>query len=431
MIVGFFTLSPTFSSLMNSVVINSTGKISLSEITAKSGSPADIQVAVVAVASAGGGTVYIPAGNWTFNPPAGGKGVTVPQGVNLIGAGKNVTILRETVESIGSTMIYVDGFGSLPYYTPNLTSHQKPVRIRGISFIGYVPSRPDADDATNGTNNNGLIINCVKDFVVYDCVFSNFVNMGMGAWNNMGWETSPYIMRGVVSHCDFDQPYKDDLNILNRIWGYGIIVGGTGYFNGTAPLLTLLGHYDDVSNVVYIEDCNFSRCRHAISSSGGSFYVARHNYFTTMIQFHYGSYIDAHGTSVGCEVYDNVIENSPVDYRTSLTPPENYIGQYLGLGIGMRGGGGVIYNNTINNCPDDIRLYSDLPDDPIQKVHDFWIWNNTFSGVSASNVSAWEGVVLDEDYFLRPPNVSQDGFSYPPYPYPHPLVSQLTLEAAP
>lgn len=409
----------TINSLLVAVTYMINGTISGAFVTASSGSPTDIQTAVDTIEDAGGGTVYIPAGNWTFNPPAGGVGVTVPQGVNLIGVGKNETILRETVESIDSTMIYVDGFGSLPWWidTPTIPSRQKPVRIQGMSLLGFVPSRADADSVTH---NNGLIINCIKDFVVYDCLFSNFVNIGLGAWNSMGWETSAYIMRGVVSHCDFDDPYKDDLAVLNRIWGYGIIVGGSGYFDGTAPLLTLIGHYDDVSNVVYIEDCNFTRCRHAIASSGGSYYVARHNYFTEMIQFHYGSYIDAHGTSVGVEIYDNVIENSAVDYRTSLDP--SYIGQYLGLGIGMRGGGGVIFNNTINNCPDDIRLYSDLPDDPIQKVHDFWIWNNTFTGVKASGVNAWSGVVLNQDYFLREPNVSQDGFTYTSYVYPHPLV---------
>lgn len=80
MIVGLFALSPTFSSLMNSVVVNNVGIISLLSITAKSGSPLDIQTAVNAMGAAGGGTVYIPAGNFTFNPPFNGKGVTIPPG---------------------------------------------------------------------------------------------------------------------------------------------------------------------------------------------------------------------------------------------------------------------------------------------------------------------------------------------------------------
>lgn len=394
------------------VAISSNGTILYtgSEITAASGSPQDIQAAVDAMAAAGGGTVRIPAGDFVFNPIFGG--VTVPQGVNLVGAGQGVTILRETVECRGSTMIYVDGFGSLPYSTPDLPSHQKPVKIQGISLIGYVPSRADADSTTN---NNGLIINCIKDFLVYDCSFSNFVNMGILAENSMGWETSPYIMRGVISHCDFDQPYKDDLAIQNRIWGYGIVVCGSGYFSGTAPLNELLGQYDGVSNVVYIEDCTFRRCRHAIASSQGGYYVARHNYFTEMIQFHYASYIDVHGTGVGAEIYDNVIENSPVDYRTILTPPENYIGQYIGMGIGIRGGGGVIFNNQFTQaCTPYIKLYSDLPSDPVQKVKDMWVWNNTKPDGSIAEVAVTDPV-LNVDYFLGE-------LTYTPYQYPHPLT---------
>lgn len=416
-VTGIFSLSTVFSSLLGSVIMQNTGRISATEVAARSGSPEDIQYAVNIV-TAGGGTVYIPAGDFVFNPTTG-TGVTVPAGVNLVGAGKNLTILRETVESIGSTMIFVDGM-SQPYNTPNLQSVQKPVRIQGISLIGFVPSRADADTTTN---NVGLIIRCVKDFIVYDCEFSNFVNMGLFTSNNMGWSTSAYIMRGVISHCDFDQPYKDDLVILNRIWGYGIVVVGSGYFAGTAPIRDLLGHYDDVSNVVYIEDCNFRRCRHAIASSGGGYYVARHNNFTEMIQFHYGSYIDVHGTGNGAEIYNNTIENSPVDYRTILT--SSYIGQYLGMGIGIRGGGGVIFNNQINNCTRDIQLYSDLPSDPNQKVKDFWIWNNLNAAGAQAGVTTIDPV-LGTDYFLRAPSQAQDNISYTSYPYPHPLTLTLT-----
>jgi hypothetical protein len=417
---------PTFSSLMNSAVIRSSGQISNSYVTAISGSPADLQSAVDLVFARGGGTVYVPTGYWTFNPPAGGVGVTVPPGVNLVGAGKGKTRLVETVESIDSTMIRADGMliQMQGGYAPP-PDQQLPVRVIGISFIGFVPSRADADSVTN---NRGLLMHCIKDFMVYDCEFSNFVNMGFGADNNDGWAGGRgYIMRGVVSHCSFDNPYKDDLVIQNRVWGYGIIVSGTGYWSPTVR--SLLGHY--VNNVVYIEDCDFRRCRHSIASTGGSFYVSRHNHFTEMIQSFMGSYIDAHAYSIGVEIYDNVIQNSPTDYRTILTPPEQYYGQYLGVGIGMRGGSGVIYNNIINKTIQGIQFHNDLPNDPDLRIQDFYVWNNTYipspQGSPESDVIVTgENCVLDRDYFLRAPNQEQDGFTYTPYPYPHPLVASLS-----
>ena len=160
---------------MANYVISSSGTISASNVTAASGSPEDLQSAVDQVFSAGGGNVYIPAGDWVFNPPAGGVGVTVPPGVNLIGAGKGVTILRETVERIESTMIRVNGM------LVSSSQPQLPVYVQGISFIGYVPSRPGADNADTGTNNVGLAMSCIKDFVVYDCEFKNFVNAGLSS----------------------------------------------------------------------------------------------------------------------------------------------------------------------------------------------------------------------------------------------------------
>jgi hypothetical protein len=406
MVVAFKLTVPTYDIFSGGI-----------DIWATSGTPSSIQTAVNQAASAGGGTVHIPAGDFTFNPPAGGVGVMVPAGVNLVGAGKGKTILRETVERAESTMMIVDGT-SIPYNTPNLHDVQKPVKIQGISFIGFVPSRADADSTTNTF---GVGIGSIKDFLVYDCEFSNFVNAGLVVDNNMGWETSAYIMRGVISHCSFDQPYKDDLTIDNRIWGYGIIAAGTGWYPGTKPAKQLLGKYDGESNVVYIEDCDFRRCRHAIASNGGGYYVARYNYFTEMILPHYGSYVDVHGTATGMEVYNNIIDNSPVDYRSGLT--QNYWGQYLGMGIGIRGGGGVIFGNTIKRCATDIQLYSDLPNDPDQQVKNVWVWNNVNENGSPANVVAWDSEILNSEYFLRAPTLSQDGFTYTPYPYPHPLTT--------
>ena len=83
MIATVFISSSVFSSLAQNVVVQTTGRISsLSVVNATSGSPADIQAAVNAVNSAGGGTVYIPAGTFHWN----GQRVTIPGGVSIIGS---------------------------------------------------------------------------------------------------------------------------------------------------------------------------------------------------------------------------------------------------------------------------------------------------------------------------------------------------------
>jgi hypothetical protein len=402
-----------YSSPSSSLVLRNVGTIS-KDVTAKSGSPTDIQAAVNTVDALGGGTVYIPAGNWTFNPSPNSVGVTVYANINLTGMGKGVTILRETHECAGSTMILANGqFSNGVRLYP---STQKPITIRGISFIGYVPSRADADSTTN---NAGLAIHCVKDFVVYDCYFENFVNDGVSTDNNDAMSPPTTILRGVISHCDFDNPYKDDMNISYRWWGYGIVVGGNALWTDSpADFKPIYGHYDDLPNscpMTYVEDCTFRRCRHSIAGAGssGDYYVARHNTFVETFPPGYTSHIDQHSQVRGCEIYNNTIIGYPVDYRANIYDPIP-IGKYLDNAILLRGGSALIFNNNIQDCDPGI---ASAPD-----ANYFWIWNNS---ITYPNSGSGTDILMDSGvtYYLRAPTQSLDGFTYAPYPYPHPLVS--------
>jgi len=399
-LIGLMSTHIVFPQLTKYTIIYNTGSISTQQVTAKSGSPQDIQAAINIVSSAGGGTVYVPEGEYEFNPPQTqwGTAVEVPGGVNVIGAGKGKTILKQTVTTSGLTtyLFGIDG------------TNGKPSRISGFTLqvTGLDEEEPEGSDTV------GIDVGDARDFRIDHISFYNFTNMAIYTEN----------ARGVIDHCDFDNPYKDDTSVPpeGRIWGYGIVV--VGAWNYWASNITnLLGHYDDLDTVVYIEDCTFRRCRHCIAANGGAHYVARHNYFTEMILAHYASYIDAHGgtpSAIGTrcvEIYDNVIEDSPCDNR-SLSDPQ-YWGQYLGLGIGIRGGGGVIFNNTIKYCLNGIRLYSDFAYEQT-KPHDIWIWNNTFINVD-NPFDAWQtpiNITENVDYFLN----AKSG--YTPYPYPHPLT---------
>lgn len=393
----------------------------MTDQVAESGSITDIQTAVNICAATGGGNVTIPAGDFTFNPPTSGTGVTVPGGVNLIGAGKGVTILRETEECVGSLMVMAS----------DAANTENPIKIQGISFIGYVPSRANADSVTN---NAGVQFHCVKDFIVYNCAFGNFVNACLGSDNNDGMAPPQHYCRGVFSHCDFDQPYKDDLVIENRIWGYGIIVTGLAWDSlenfPHSDIRIWYGHYNDLPKnvpVTYIEDCTFRRCRHSIAGGTDSecYYVARHNTFIEMIQFGYGTFLDNHPGGHAVEIYDNDITGYPVDARGIYSPLEDYIGLYLDRGIGIRGGEALIYNNEITDCPTAGNyLYETIEGN--KRVKNVYIWNNT---ITYPNAGSGNDLVVDvgiTEYHLHEPTMEDDGFTYTPYTYPHPLVGSAS-----
>lgn len=432
LLIGTFGTYCVGSSLMSSYVINNTGQVYTGgsiEVTANSGSIADIQAAINLVAAAGGGTVHIPAGNFTFNPPAGRAGVTVYAGVNLVGAGMNQTWLIET-QSTNSTMMVADG--RYDHAGHMLTKNtQKPIVIEGISFLGFVPSVSNAETVVE--KSTGLAVTCVKDFVVYDCSFLNFVSCGITTNENDGHSPPLFWLRGVISHCVFDQPYKDDYNIASRIWGYGIICSGSNVGSDSPLSDKTWGQYDTVpfpADLTYIEDCNFSRCRHSVSGTVnfGAHYVVRYCNFYQEACDGYGAYIDMHPGDIheSVEAYGNTLYGLPVGIRDITTYNGSYspntLGAWITKGIILRGGSGLIYDNTIIDCARiGVGLTIDDPSTPTDYV---WIWGNI---ITYPNSGSGTSIDLDSvaHAYLRAPNQQQDGFTYTPYPYPHPLLSIL------
>lgn len=469
MIVALFALSPAFSSLINSVVINTTGEISLSSITAKSGSPADIQSAVNAVVAAGGGTVYVPAGTFAFNPPLNGVGITIPcttAPINIIGAGcgtlaeygtndtisgASITVLEETQLAGNATMFQRSWSGQ--------SYSGAPIRISGISFVGMVNLTAEGQ-----SNDVAMSIPCTTDFRVDHCNFVNFEGWGISTGANTGG-THPLIDRGVIDHCSFDNPYKTDEQPYNAsgayysVWGYGIIVYNDyytwdpniadylgNYYNVTTYLSSATGQPDrntPIPQPIYIENCNFSRCRHAISSNGAGFYVARYDYFQQPAP--YGQ-CDMHGDvgtpawgSRGSEVYSclfNLADNS-------------YTADQIGSGTQAfepRGGGGVYWNNTVITSPGSETLIVGFGNDGESAPYDveqLYIWNNTamYSNGTTYNFDAkflsnslgstaggsTSNCYVNVNYFLFAPNgTNANGLtgpsSYTPYTYPLPLT---------
>jgi hypothetical protein len=397
--------------LTNTAKIQNTGQISANKIWAKSGSAEDIQAAVDAVAAAGGGTVYIPAGNFTFNIDfsrtkfSGYAGVVIPGGVNVIGAGANQTILYCPLSGwdysnlARQSLFLLDG------------SNEKPIRISGIVFQGSVNTTYGADD---DRALKGIYACGVKDCRIDHCVFIDFVSAGIAVTNNYVHKWN----RGVIDHCIFDNPYKDTFYALTGnkpYWAYGVIVGGDYIWREDFESY-YLGQYNN--DTWFIEDCSFRRNRHAVAmGSSCAWAVIRYCNFTEMIVSYFGSYVDAHGGARGYEVYNNTIVNCPTDNRSII----GYDGQYMGVGINPRGGAGVIFNNTLVNFDVSaaIRLSNDQTNETY-RLNGFWIWNNTFINVTHQLDTSPGSFTIDEndEYFLYAKT------NYNPYLYPHPLTLQ-------
>lgn len=401
-------------------VMSQVNRTSTPTANAASGSPADIQAAINSL-GAGGGIVNIPSGNFTFNPPLNGVGVTIPfsTSIEIIGAGIYQTRLQESNDSGTSFMFRRAWSGE--------TTSGGHLRISGISFDGYTV----ADSQTNA----GIKISCTQDFRVDNCSFTDFPNMGISISDDTGG-TYDLISSGVIDHCAFDNPYHDAFLPKNvtaatwAVWGYGVVVVGDGS-TWDPTISNYLGHYNQYTTFggvviphspIYIENCNFTRCRHAISSNSNGYYVARYCIFESPAP--YGQ-IDVHGNAGlgwggrGLEVYNCTIDLSDQSYSSGQSSA-----------IEMRGGGGVVYNNTIT-LHDTLNSYKalELENDgeaPPYDVQDFYFWGNTIKYANGTVVTDYvddnHGYTQDVNYFLRAPTIIDDGFTYTSYQYPHELV---------
>jgi hypothetical protein len=374
-----------------SVKVGNTGSISLTEVTARSGASADIQAAVNIVQAAGGGIVYVPSGTYSWN----GETVKCTGGVSIMGAGAgcdghasnwnklpDLTILHNNKAAPFTQMFSIDG------------SNGRFTRISGIRFEGNVTS---ANDNLNGeaivfgayTYRPGM-------FRVDHCTFIDFPGTAVVQLDYSG-QTS----RGLIDHCG------------DWAWAYGVMPQGqAGAWDDN--IAHFLGQWDNSPAgfpILYVEDCHFSRCRHCIASNQGAWYVVRYNLMDNSRPMNFAP-IDVHGTGGGTapggrglEAYNNTIIGTP--------------GYGSAQPFWIRGGGGAIFNNRMLNAWLGIELRNE-GGTQLYEVRNMWIWGNTMDRGTLINNSGnyTEGV----KYFLRAPNSSQDGFTYTPYPYPHPLT---------
>ena len=254
----------------------------------------------------------------------------------------------------------------------------------------------------------GIIQKYERGLQCHDCINfkihnNAFKHLGVGAVI----KGNALTVKGVI--------YNNTFNNINlpggtgcSTHGYGVEVEGGGIW-GVVDNTTL-----GTQQAVYIEDNTFDFVRHAVASNNGSRYVFRNNTITNSAR-HDAAPVDVHGFegsgwaqgSRSYEVYNNTIQGN-------TTP---------GLGnnpaaVGIRGGDGVIYNNTVsdvvnavrfNNSPTTTGCNCTYPCE--DQTTDAYVYNNTPNTVSVVG----NCVQTPRDYVLT----ARAG--YTALQYPHPL----------
>ncbi len=364
-------------------------------VTATSGSQAAIQAAVNAAQP--GDVVFIPAGVWNVQGT-----VVLKEGIHVRGAGRDSTILNRLDSA------------SIPIFSLQAVTGA-PFKVSDITFSGRGLDLFIADPSSTVVDTGIRILGKASGFEIFNCRFRRFT--GNGIYIN-GSSGAPLLgaPRGVIHGNEFlDIYYSTSSGSL----GYGVGVYGDSSW-GALELGT--------GNAVFIEGNVFQRNRHCVASNFGSRYVFRHN--TVTQNYAPAPAVDAHGrttTSPGSrsfEVYNNSIGGGVAWPHN--TPQATWAG-------GIRGGDGVIFNNTFTGSTAPLFLMVEnlyglsnpaypAPD----QTTDLWLWGNTLNGGSYNAVHLGYGdPQLQQDLIPFFQNGRDFHYAqkpgYAPYLYPHPV----------
>jgi len=330
-----------------------------------------VQAAVSAAVP--GQTVVLPAGTCDW----GANQLAIRAGIALKGAGIDATILKRTAAvAVNTYLVRFDCSNGLQ------------AKFSDMTLVGA--DLPYSEDRGLGLTNG-----CV-DFAVWNAKFTKFVFAGVEISGSAK-------QRGVVYNSQFIDNYNSTVHNL----GYGIVVFG----DGTWPALEL-----GSANAVFVEDNTMSGNRHHIAANGGARYVFRHNTGIANDLTKDFPQVDAHGLSSSprgtrsWEVYEN-------RFSATLSSGRNF------AGVGMRGGDGVIFNNTYSaNIAYPVALILEgaaCGTYPVQdQITQAFIQESVPNAVSSR---CEPSIALNREYFLG----TKPG--YKPYTYPHPLRMKQPL----
>jgi hypothetical protein len=365
--------------------------------TAKSCSQQDVQAAIDAAQD--GDTVVVPAGTSEYKMVAQGVHALAVKnkGIALIGAGIGRTILKDNTfdpkNPWSGGLLHAEGPAG------------KALRISGFTFDG------------TGIKDAGkpAIININGSYAELRIDHCQFLNVN-GAIKTDG------LMRGLVDHCRYE--LMEDHALGNPVFCW---MKGNGAAAWKTPVR--LGSAD----AIYIEDCHIefhnpkSNDSPALPTMDGARAVFRHN-----------------------TVYDGFLEFFGVDSTPRGTASfEVYGNTFTGkcfCAIGLKGGTGVVFNNTIRGdfqkqpiwatehraggprqsypAMDQIGRGRDAGADAVQPqpLEPVYAWNNKYNG-EPCELKVRRFYPREEEYIQE----GRDFFNapkpgYTPLPYPHPAV---------
>lgn len=407
--------------LATTLVIAST--VEAATITAASCSSANIQVAINAAVA--GDLVSVPAGNCTWT----GTGAVQINNKNITLQGAGIDVTTISMSAAEALRIPATNTGAF--------------RITGLTFRSTDNFGTDTGFAMMGIRGGkGWRIDNNK-FKTYSNVLSYAGGNALYTWGDVG---------GLIDHNQFVNEETS-----TNCWHAAVYVEG----NGTASW-GLPSQIGSATSTVFIENNAMSETRqcsahnpHAVYGQRGGIFVARHNTITNMN-------IDSHGF---CATYGTR------EYEVSNNTWIIATGRNLDALMFIRGGTGVIYNNTLtlqgtgsynnmmklteyrcNNpshcsgnvsqggvtagtccttypCLSQVGRGQNQTDDPL------YIWNNSgMTDIDLVNVSNECGGQLvttfiqsNRDYFLG----STPKPGYTAYTYPHPLTNGGGIDLPP
>jgi len=428
-------ISPIGRGTLSSVltIIQSSGTIGGSQVAATSGSARDIQDAVNIAAAQGIGRVVIPEGIFDFvSVGESWMTVNVPDGVSIFGAPTERTSgLPVPAQGMNpnNQVVTWRTILRMPFEAPEdaiwFNVRGDNVRVSDIKMVGYREINPNS-----ARRYRGFDIRNSANFRIDHVYLRNICGRGVLAVN----------ANGVVDHSKLvNDPFDVYAPSSSCTVWYAVSISGDDW-TWEYNIANLLGHYTPYT--VFIEDNYFEGWRHTTTANRGGHFVYRYN---TERKHGYGT-VDGHGgkdpadwlSTRAMEVYNN-------DFGDVATFTESHHVGTAQMGVQLRGGGGVFFNNIVDGygtttSPADYSAFvcmiqytpntgswHNIPYAD-QQVKDVWIWGNTLTPAGADLWDAGWGsnnpIYENEHFFLRAPDLALDGFEYTPYQYPHPQATE-------